>query len=55
MSDNQISVLTPEGNSEIVTIMEKTLLSVREKFRGDQYIIEAVKASRRHSVFLIVP
>jgi hypothetical protein len=43
MSENQISVIAPDGNAEIVPIMERALLSVREELRDDPYIIEAVK------------
>ena len=43
MSENQISVIAPDGNKEIVPIMERALLSVREELHDDPYIIEAVK------------
>ncbi|WP_114327317.1 hypothetical protein [Candidatus Colwellia aromaticivorans] len=43
MSQNQITVLAPDGNTEIVPIMERVLMSVREELRDDPYIIEAVK------------
>jgi hypothetical protein len=43
MSQNQLAVVTPDGQVEIVPIMERILLSVREELRDNPYIIEAVK------------
>lgn len=43
MTENQITVTATDGNADIVPIMERTLLSVREELRDDPYIIEAVK------------
>ncbi|MDC7824714.1 hypothetical protein PQS90_06075 [Pseudomonas sp. BLCC-B13] len=43
MSDNSLTILIPEGNTEIVPIMQRTLMSVREELRDDPYIIEAIK------------
>jgi hypothetical protein len=42
MSQNEL-VVTLESQTEIVPIMERALLSVREELRDDPYIIEAVK------------
>ncbi len=43
MTGNQITVTATDGNADIVPIMERALLSVREELRDDPYIIEAVK------------
>lgn len=42
MSQNEL-VVTLENQTEMVPIMEKALMSVREELRDDPYIIEAVK------------
>lgn len=42
MSQNKL-VVTLEGQTEMVPIMERTLMSVREELLDDPYIIEAVK------------
>lgn len=42
MSQNEL-VVTLESQTEMVPIMERALLSVREELRDDPYIIEAVK------------
>ncbi len=42
MSQNEL-VVTLEGQTEMVPIMERALMSVREELRDDPYIIEAVK------------
>lgn len=43
MNGGELVVVAPEGHTEIVPIMERTLLSVREELREDPYIIEAIK------------
>ncbi|EDM26828.1 hypothetical protein LNTAR_06269 [Lentisphaera araneosa HTCC2155] len=43
MNDRQLTVITTNENSEIIPIMERALLSVREELRDDPYILEAVK------------
>ncbi len=40
---NQVPVVMPEGQAEMVPIMQRTLMSVREELRDDPYIIEAIK------------
>ena len=40
---NQVSVVMPEGQTEMVPIMQRSLMSVREELRDDPYIIEAIK------------
>ncbi|MFD1217212.1 hypothetical protein [Microbulbifer celer] len=43
MSNNEIAIVIPEGQAEIVPIMQRCLMSVREELRDDPYIIEAIK------------
>lgn len=43
MNNNEIEIVIPKGQAEIVPIMQRTLMSVREELRDDPYIIEAIK------------
>ncbi len=43
MNENQIAVIIPEAQAEIVPIMQRSLMAVREELRDDPYIIEAIK------------
>ncbi|MDD9208993.1 hypothetical protein [Aeromonas dhakensis] len=43
MSNNDLVVVIPDGHTEIVPIMQRALMSVREELRDDPYIIEAIK------------
>lgn len=43
MSSNDLVVVIPDGHSEIVPLMQRALMSVREELRDDPYIIEAIK------------
>lgn len=43
MTRNQMAIVTQSENSDVMPMIEKTLLSVREELRDDPYIIEALK------------
>lgn len=43
MTGKQIAIITQSENSDVMPMIEKTLLSVREELRDDPYIIEALK------------
>ncbi len=43
MTRNQIAVIAQSENSDVIPMIEKVLLSVREELRDDPYIVEAMK------------
>jgi hypothetical protein len=43
MAGRDIVVIIPEGQAEMIPIIQRSLMSVRERLRDDPYIIEAIK------------
>lgn len=43
MAGGDIVVIIPEGQAEMIPIIQRSLMSVREELRDDPYIIEAIK------------